>query len=168
MTSVRDFTMVIGCTLPPQVLACCADRSLLNLAHYKDDVKQRAREYLGSFEGGSLGESWGWLNRPKPWSVPPLSSPSPPLYSPLPLPSPPLFPILPPLPSEGAYSDSRGVRKIREQVAEFIEARDGYPCSIDNIFLLNGASDGIRVRQHSTGTVWVTGLQCLHTVLVGD
>ena len=94
----------------------------------------------------------------------------PPLPSPLPFPYPPLLSPLfsPPLPSEGAYSDSRGVRKIREQVVEFIEARDGYPCSIDNIFLLNGASDGIRVRQHSMGTVWVTGLQCLHTVLVGD
>ncbi|XP_067651693.1 alanine aminotransferase 2-like [Haliotis asinina] len=46
--------------------------------------------------------------------------------------------------SIGAYSDSAGVRVIREDVANYIAARDGHPCSPDDIFLSTGASDGIK------------------------
>jgi len=47
-------------------------------------------------------------------------------------------------PSVGAYSDSQGVRLVREEVAEFIAERDGYPASADDIFLTDGASAGVK------------------------
>ena len=43
----------------------------------------------------------------------------------------------------GAYSHSQGVKKFREDVAKFIEARDGVPSDPENIFLTNGASEAI-------------------------
>ncbi|GMH98109.1 hypothetical protein TrST_g10782 [Triparma strigata] len=44
----------------------------------------------------------------------------------------------------GAYSHSQGIRGIREEVAEFIEKRDGgIKCNPDDLFLTNGASTGI-------------------------
>lgn len=43
----------------------------------------------------------------------------------------------------GAYSHSQGVAGFREDVAAFIEARDGHPAAAGNIFLTNGASSGI-------------------------
>lgn len=46
--------------------------------------------------------------------------------------------------SIGAYSDSAGVRVIREDVARYVSERDGFPCEADNIFLSTGASDGIK------------------------
>jgi len=48
----------------------------------------------------------------------------------------------------GAYSESQGIRVIRENVARFIEARDGCPATPDNIFLTEGASQGISVMLH--------------------
>lgn len=48
------------------------------------------------------------------------------------------------VPSAGAYSDSQGVHLIRQHVAEFIAARDGYPASADDIFLTDGASAGVK------------------------
>eukprot|EP00941_MAST-03F_sp_MAST-3F-sp1_P003575 g3575.t1 len=44
----------------------------------------------------------------------------------------------------GAYSNSQGVEVVRQEVAEFIAQRDGYPSSPENIFLTNGASDGVK------------------------
>ncbi len=44
----------------------------------------------------------------------------------------------------GAYSGSQGVQVVREEVAEFIARRDGFPADPDNIFLTNGASDGVK------------------------
>lgn len=46
--------------------------------------------------------------------------------------------------SVGSYSDSAGVRVIREDVARYISERDGFPSNPDNIFLSTGASDGIK------------------------
>ena len=46
----------------------------------------------------------------------------------------------------GAYSDSSGVRVVREDIAKYITDRDGHPCSADDVFLCTGASDGIKVR----------------------
>jgi len=43
----------------------------------------------------------------------------------------------------GAYSHSKGVPYLRQKVARFIEERDGYPCDPEEIFLTNGASDGV-------------------------
>jgi len=48
------------------------------------------------------------------------------------------------VPSVGAYTDSQGIRRVREEVAEFIGARDGYPASADDIFLTDGASAGVK------------------------
>ena len=48
------------------------------------------------------------------------------------------------IPLSGAYSESRGIKVVREHVAEFITKRDGFPCTYDNIYLLNGASEGIK------------------------
>lgn len=45
----------------------------------------------------------------------------------------------------GAYTDSSGVRVIREDIAKYISERDGQPASADNIFLSTGASDSIKV-----------------------
>ena len=44
----------------------------------------------------------------------------------------------------GSYSDSRGIEIIRKHVAEFISRRDGVPCDFKNVYLVNGASDGIK------------------------
>lgn len=45
----------------------------------------------------------------------------------------------------GAYSHSKGVKLFREDVANFIEKRDGgVPVNVENIFLCNGASDAIK------------------------
>ncbi|OLY80999.1 Alanine aminotransferase 2 [Smittium mucronatum] len=45
--------------------------------------------------------------------------------------------------SVGAYSGSTGILKIRENVAKFIEKRDGFPSSADGIQLTNGASGAV-------------------------
>ncbi|CAO3637264.1 unnamed protein product [Cunninghamella echinulata] len=43
----------------------------------------------------------------------------------------------------GAYSHSKGIPFIRENVAKFIEERDGYSADPENIFLTQGASAGV-------------------------
>ncbi|KAJ2914601.1 hypothetical protein MD484_g5849, partial [Candolleomyces efflorescens] len=45
--------------------------------------------------------------------------------------------------SIGAYSHSQGVPFIRQNVAKFIEDRDGYPADPNHIFLTTGASAGV-------------------------
>jgi aspartate/methionine/tyrosine aminotransferase len=44
----------------------------------------------------------------------------------------------------GAYSDSKGVRVIREAVAEFIRGRDGISADPEAIYLTDGASKGVQ------------------------
>eukprot|EP00055_Hartaetosiga_balthica_P006902 m.22863 g.22863 ORF g.22863 m.22863 type:complete len:481 (+) comp5488_c0_seq1:139-1581(+) len=44
----------------------------------------------------------------------------------------------------GAYQDSRGNMHIREDVAKFIERRDGFPADAEHIFLSDGASVAIQ------------------------
>lgn len=44
----------------------------------------------------------------------------------------------------GAYSESRGVRFVREAVAAFIRERDGFAVDPDCIFLTDGASKGVQ------------------------
>lgn len=46
--------------------------------------------------------------------------------------------------SLGSYSDSPGIEIIRRHVAQYIERRDGFPSSWENIILCAGASEGIR------------------------
>lgn len=45
--------------------------------------------------------------------------------------------------SVGAYSQSAGAPGIRQSVANFIERRDGFPASKDDIYLSAGASSGV-------------------------
>ena len=45
----------------------------------------------------------------------------------------------------GAYSNSQGFYFILKDVANFIEKRDGYKSDHNNIFLSNGASEGIQM-----------------------
>lgn len=45
----------------------------------------------------------------------------------------------------GAYSDSRGNPRVREEVAKFIERRDGVPSDAEHIFLSDGASVSVRL-----------------------
>lgn len=47
--------------------------------------------------------------------------------------------------SVGAYSHSQGIPLLRQDVADFIAARDEYPCNIHDIFLTNGASAAIQM-----------------------
>jgi glutamate--glyoxylate aminotransferase len=44
----------------------------------------------------------------------------------------------------GAYSDSSGIPYVRQEIADFIQARDGYPSNPNCIFLTNGASESVR------------------------
>lgn len=44
----------------------------------------------------------------------------------------------------GAYSNSKGITIVRKDIAEFISKRDGYHCDFNNIFMTNGASEGVR------------------------
>lgn len=48
--------------------------------------------------------------------------------------------------SLGTYTDSRGISVVRKHIADFITKRDGtgFPADPNNIFLLNGATDGIK------------------------
>lgn len=44
----------------------------------------------------------------------------------------------------GAYTDSRGAPGIRQEIADFIERRDGHPSNPDHIFVTDGASPAVR------------------------
>lgn len=46
-------------------------------------------------------------------------------------------------PSIGAYSASNGLLSVRQSVARFIQRRDGFPADPSQIYLTNGASEGI-------------------------
>ena len=45
----------------------------------------------------------------------------------------------------GAYSESQGIYAVRKEVSEFITERDGFQADPNDIFLTNGASDGVRL-----------------------
>lgn len=50
----------------------------------------------------------------------------------------------------GSYSASQGIDSVRQDVARYIERRDGgVPCDPDDIYLTTGASDGIVVKNTS-------------------
>lgn len=61
----------------------------------------------------------------------------------------------------GAYTGSVGVVEFRKDVAKFIEERDGYPADYKNIYLTNGASDGIRVCVLCRHCVCVSLCMCI-------
>lgn len=45
----------------------------------------------------------------------------------------------------GAYSESGGLKMIRQSVANAIERRDGVPCNPDQLFFTNGASEAVKI-----------------------
>ena len=45
----------------------------------------------------------------------------------------------------GSYSQSTGVEVVREDIAAYIEQRDGIPSSPENVFLASGASEAVKV-----------------------
>ena len=47
-------------------------------------------------------------------------------------------------PDVGAYTNSQGILAVREEISQFLKQRDGYISSPQDIFLTNGASDGVR------------------------
>ncbi|KAJ1430233.1 alanine aminotransferase 2 [Ochromonadaceae sp. CCMP2298] len=49
------------------------------------------------------------------------------------------------IPGMGAYTESQGIITVREDVSRFLEERDGHPSNPADIFLTNGASDGVRI-----------------------
>eukprot|EP00768_Dysnectes_brevis_P003782 gnl/Dysnectes_brevis/268_a299_4714.p1 GENE.gnl/Dysnectes_brevis/268_a299_4714~~gnl/Dysnectes_brevis/268_a299_4714.p1 ORF type:complete len:485 (+),score=199.17 gnl/Dysnectes_brevis/268_a299_4714:47-1501(+) len=54
----------------------------------------------------------------------------------------------------GAYTHSKGISLIRDEVAAFIEERDGFPSDPESIFLTDGASPGVKLAlQISSGPV---------------
>jgi alanine transaminase len=48
------------------------------------------------------------------------------------------------IPTTGVYTQSQGIMEVREDVAAFLEKRDGFKANIDDIFLTNGASEGVK------------------------
>ncbi|WVZ65049.1 hypothetical protein U9M48_014471 [Paspalum notatum var. saurae] len=57
----------------------------------------------------------------------------------------------------GGYTDSRGIKNLRQAVADGICARDGFPSKRDDIFLTDGASSAVNlmmqilIRSHEDG-----------------
>lgn len=49
------------------------------------------------------------------------------------------------IPGLGAYSESQGLITVRQDIAEFMRQRDGVAGNPANIFLTNGASEGVRL-----------------------
>lgn len=49
------------------------------------------------------------------------------------------------IPDIGAYTESQGILAVREEVCEFLNERDGYAANPSDIFLTNGASEGVRL-----------------------
>ena len=49
------------------------------------------------------------------------------------------------LPDVGAYTESQGIVAVREEVCNFLYERDGFEADPSNIFLTNGASEGVRL-----------------------
>jgi alanine transaminase len=54
----------------------------------------------------------------------------------------------------GSYTDSIGLQLVREQVASFIEERDGFPADPNSIALTTGASEGVK--------------RCISAIIAGD
>ena len=48
-----------------------------------------------------------------------------------------------PFRAAGAYTESAGMSLVKQEVKEYIEKRDDLETSVDDIYLVNGASEGI-------------------------
>ncbi|XP_074616609.1 alanine aminotransferase 2-like isoform X1 [Acropora palmata] len=45
----------------------------------------------------------------------------------------------------GSYSSTQGITVVRQDIADFIAKRDGYPACYEDIFLINGGAEGIEM-----------------------
>jgi len=65
-----------------------------------------------------------------------------------------------PMNSIGGYSDSRGVPIVREEIADFIAARDGEECrpKLNDLFITDGASAGIKYVMSCLVKGWQDGV----------
>jgi len=57
----------------------------------------------------------------------------------------------------GAYTDSVGFNFVRDEVADFIGSRDGYRPDPANVFLTNGASEGVRLLMSALAATHLGG-----------
>ncbi|KAL8151368.1 hypothetical protein V2J09_021176 [Rumex salicifolius] len=62
--------------------------------------------------------------------------------------------------ASGAYSHSQGVKGLRDAIAAGIEARDGFPCNPDDIFLTDGASPGVHMMMQLLLSSEQDGILC--------
>lgn len=46
--------------------------------------------------------------------------------------------------SLGSYTEGQGILSIREDIANYICERDGHPSNANDIYLCNGATEGVR------------------------
>lgn len=115
--------------------ALCLYPELLQDPNLPNDAKERARRLLAACGGQSAGRC----------HLLPLVPVSPlPRCRCHPLPGAGVTPSL--SPSSGSYSASPGIELVREDVARYIQRRDGVPSKAHDIFLSTGASDAIMVR----------------------
>jgi alanine transaminase len=49
------------------------------------------------------------------------------------------------IPGVGAYTESQGMQAVRDEICQFLLERDGVKGELGNIFVTNGASDGVRL-----------------------
>ncbi|KAK2509012.1 hypothetical protein MC885_013695 [Smutsia gigantea] len=132
-----------------QVLALCVHPALLSSPDFPEDAKRRAERILQACGGHSLGKCQRQDGpSPEEEQVPGEKGPArwkgraSPGGRHMDLTCPPSRPA----PGPGSYSVSSGIQLIREDVAWYIERRDGgIPADPNNIFLSTGASDAIVV-----------------------
>lgn len=60
----------------------------------------------------------------------------------------------------GAYSHSQGIKGLRDAIASGIEARDGFPCDPNDIFLSDGASPSVHLMMQLLISSEKDGILC--------
>ncbi|CAN0877790.1 Alanine aminotransferase 2, mitochondrial [Linum grandiflorum] len=60
----------------------------------------------------------------------------------------------------GAYSHSQGIKGLRDTIAAGIEARDGFPCNPNDIFLTDGASPAVHMMMQLLISSEKDGILC--------
>lgn len=125
-----------------KVLALCSYPELLNDSTFPEDAKSRARRILQSCGGNSMGGLDFCITSDAKY---PLTLNTSQFLKLLKLNR--LFFWSPCERPSGSYSASQGIDAVRQDVARYIERRDGsVPCDPDDVYLTTGASDGIVVR----------------------
>ena len=68
--------------------------------------------------------------------------------------------------SVGAYSHSQGIPHIRENIAKFLERRDGFSANPDHIYLTQGASAGVQTVLQMLTENEKSGVMMLVTIIL--